>query len=100
MAICPRVTFEAATFPSRVEGPILPDDIPGKESRVYRQPVGVVGMISPWNFPFHLSSRSIAPAMALGNAVVIKPASDTPVTGGLLLAKIYEEAGLPPGCST
>jgi aldehyde dehydrogenase (NAD+) len=54
-------------------------------------------MISPWNFPFHLSSRSIAPAMALGNAVVIKPASDTPVTGGLLLAKVYEEAGLPPG---
>ena len=41
------VTLEAATFPSRVEGPILPTDIPGKESRVYRQPVGVVGMISP-----------------------------------------------------
>ena len=54
-------------------------------------------MISPWNFPLHLSNRSIAPALALGNAAVIKPASDTPVTGGLLLAKIYEEAGLPPG---
>jgi aldehyde dehydrogenase (NAD+) len=92
-----RVTFEASTFPTRVEGPIMPCDIPGKESRVYREPVGVVGMISPWNFPFHLSSRSIAPAIALGNTVVIKPASDTPVTGGLLLAKIYEEAGLPPG---
>jgi aldehyde dehydrogenase (NAD+) len=91
------VTLEAMSFPSRVEGPIMPCDIPGKESRVYRQPVGVVGMISPWNFPFHLSSRSIAPAMALGNSVVIKPASDTPVTGGLLLAKIYEEAGLPAG---
>ena len=75
----------------------MPNDIPGKESRVYRQPVGVVGMISPWNFPLHLSNRSIAPALALGNAAVIKPASDTPVTGGLLLAKIYEEAGLPPG---
>lgn len=91
------VTFEAASFPSRVEGPIVPTDIPGKESRVYRQPVGVVGMISPWNFPFHLSSRSVAPAIAVGNAVVIKPASDTPVTGGLLLAKIFEEAGLPAG---
>jgi aldehyde dehydrogenase (NAD+) len=91
------VTLEAATFPSRVEGPILPTDIPSQESRVYRQPVGVVGMISPWNFPMHLSSRSVAPALALGNAVVIKPASDTPVTGGLLLAKIYEEAGLPTG---
>jgi aldehyde dehydrogenase (NAD+) len=91
------VTFEASTFPSRMEGPIVPTDVPGKESRVYRRPVGVVGMISPWNFPFHLSSRSIAPALALGNTVVIKPASDTPVTGGLLLAKIYEEAGLPSG---
>jgi aldehyde dehydrogenase (NAD+) len=91
------VTLEASTFPSRVEGPIVPTNVPGKESRVYRQPVGVVGMISPWNFPLHLCSRSIAPALALGNGVVIKPASDTPVTGGLLLAKIYEEAGLPPG---
>jgi aldehyde dehydrogenase (NAD+) len=91
------VTFEASSFPSRVEGPIVPTDLPHKESRVYRQPVGVVGMISPWNFPFHLSSRSVAPAMAVGNTVVIKPASDTPVTGGLLLAKIYEEAGLPAG---
>jgi acyl-CoA reductase-like NAD-dependent aldehyde dehydrogenase len=58
------VTFEAASFPSRVEGPIVPTDIPHKESRVYRQPVGVVGMISPWNFPFHLSSRSVAPALS------------------------------------
>ena len=91
------MTLEAATFPSRVEGPILPADIPDKESRVYRTPVGVVGMISPWNFPLHLSNRSVAPALAVGNAVVIKPASDTPVTGGLLLAKIYEEAGLPAG---
>jgi aldehyde dehydrogenase (NAD+) len=91
------MTLEAASFPSRAEGYILPADVAGKESRVYRQPVGVVGMISPWNFPLHLSNRSVAPALALGNAAVIKPASDTPVTGGLLLAKIYEEAGLPPG---
>jgi len=91
------MTLEAASFPSRQEGDILPTDVEGKESRVYRRPVGVVGMISPWNFPLHLSNRSIAPALALGNAAVIKPASDTPVTGGLLLAKIYEEAGLPPG---
>ncbi len=91
------MTLEAATFQTRAEGYLIPADIPGKESRVYRQPVGVVGMISPWNFPLHLSNRSIAPALALGNAAVIKPASDTPVTGGLLLAKIYEEAGLPDG---
>jgi aldehyde dehydrogenase (NAD+) len=91
------VTLEASSFPSSAEGVMLAADIPGKESRIYRQPVGVVGMIGPWNFPLHLSSRSVAPAIALGNAVVVKPASDTPVSGGLLLGKIYEEAGLPAG---
>jgi aldehyde dehydrogenase (NAD+) len=89
--------LEAATLPYLVEGRILPADIPGKESRMYRKPVGVVGVISPWNWPMQLSARSVAPALAVGNAVVVKPASDTPVTGGLLLAKIFEEAGLPPG---
>jgi aldehyde dehydrogenase (NAD+) len=97
MADARAITAEAATFPSRIDGSIRSTDIPGKESRIYRHPVGVVGMISPWNFPFHLSSRSIAPAMACGNTVVIKPASDTPITGGTLLAKIYEEAGVPAG---
>ena len=91
------VTLEASSFPSSAEGVMLAADVPGKESRVYRQPAGVVGMIGPWNFPLHLSSRSVAPAIALGNAVVVKPASETPVSGGLLLGKIYEEAGLPAG---
>jgi aldehyde dehydrogenase (NAD+) len=87
----------SATAPHLVEAPNLPTDIKGKEGRVYRKPVGVVGVISPWNWPLHLSMRSVAPALAVGNAVVIKPASDTPVTGALLLAKIFEEAGLPDG---
>lgn len=91
------VMLEASFAPYRAEGRILPSDVPGKECRVYAQPVGVVGVISPWNWPLQLSNRSVAPALALGNAVVLKPASDTPVTGGLLLAKIFEEAGLPPG---
>ncbi|WP_425644147.1 aldehyde dehydrogenase family protein [Agrobacterium leguminum] len=90
-------TLAAATMPARVAGRILPTDILGKESRVYRSPIGVVGVISPWNFPMHLSNRSIAPALAVGNGVVVKPAEDTPVTGGLLIASIYEEAGLPAG---
>lgn len=89
--------LEAASMPAHMRGQIIPVDVPGKEARVYRKPVGVVGVISPWNFPFVLSNRSMAPAMALGNAVVLKPSSDTPITGGLLLAKIYEEAGLPAG---
>lgn len=91
------VMSEAATMPHHVEGTILPSDIPGKENRVYREPVGVVAVISPWNFPMQLSNRSVAPALAVGNAVVLKPAGDTPVTGALLLARIFEEAGLPPG---
>jgi len=91
------ITLEAASFPHRVEGRMLPLDEPGKESRAYRQPLGVIGVISPWNFPMYLAHRSIGPALALGNGVVVKPAKDTPVTGGLLIAKIFEEAGLPPG---
>lgn len=88
---------EAASFPYRMHGDILPSDTPGKENRVYRQALGVVSVISPWNFPMNLSNRSVASALAVGNTVVLKPASDTPITGGLLLAKIYEEAGLPAG---
>lgn len=91
------MTQEAASFPTRVSGQIFDTNTPNREVRVERGPVGVVGVISPWNFPLHLTQRSVAPALALGNAVVIKPASDTPVTGGLLLARVFEEAGLPAG---
>ncbi|MDR7293258.1 aldehyde dehydrogenase family protein [Pseudoglutamicibacter albus] len=88
---------EATTFPTRITGQILPSNTPGKTNYVFREPLGVVGVISPWNFPFTLSMRSVAPALGCGNAVVLKPASDTPLTGGLLLAKIFEAAGLPAG---
>ncbi len=88
---------EAATLPFHVAGAILPSYEVGKENRVYRHALGVVGVISPWNFPFYLSIRTIAPAIALGNSVVVKPAEDTPITGGLLIAKLFEEAGLPAG---
>ncbi|BCM68526.1 MULTISPECIES: aldehyde dehydrogenase family protein [Streptomyces] len=81
----------------RPEGKILPSPTEGKENRVYRVPVGVVGVISPFNFPFLLSLKSVAPALALGNAVVLKPHQNTPIAGGTLLAKIFEEAGLPGG---
>lgn len=88
---------ESAGFPLKMEGKTLPSIWPDKENRVYRKPVGVIGVISPWNFPLHLSMRSIAPALATGNAVVHKPASSTPITGGLLIARLLEEAGLPEG---
>ncbi|MDO5512530.1 aldehyde dehydrogenase family protein [Corynebacterium sp.] len=88
---------ESAQFPTRIKGSIHPSDTPGKTNLVFREPVGVVGVISPWNFPFTLSMRSVAPALACGNAVVLKPASDTPLVGGLLFGKIFEAAGLPQG---
>ncbi len=91
------ITNQSTEFPFRVGGEIKDSMIPGKENHVKRIPMGVIGVISPWNFPFNLSMRAVAPALALGNAVVLKPASPTPVTGGLLLAKIFEEAGLPEG---
>ena len=91
------ITVEAASFPHRAAGRLLPIDEPGKDSLAYRQPLGVIGVISPWNFPIYLAQRSVGPAIALGNTVVLKPSQETPVTGGLLLAKLFEEAGLPPG---
>jgi len=62
-----------------------------------RMPHGVVGVISPFNFPLVLSIRSIAPALATGNAVVHKPDPQTPVSGGFIIARLFEEAGLPQG---
>ncbi|WP_214788121.1 aldehyde dehydrogenase family protein [Exiguobacterium sp. s21] len=88
---------EAATFPFRMDGLIKPSIVPNKENRVYRKPLGVIGVISPWNFPFHLAVRSIVSALSTGNTVVVKPAAATPVTGGLLFASLFEEAGLPKG---
>ncbi|WP_121741977.1 aldehyde dehydrogenase family protein [Natronorubrum halophilum] len=88
---------QAASYPFRMKGQHAESVIPGKEHIVERNPAGVVGVISPWNFPLHLSMRAVAPAIAAGNAVVLKPASNTPITGGLLLARIFEEAGVPEG---
>lgn len=87
----------SSTYPMRVTGQIVPTESRGEESLVYRRPLGVIGIISPWNSPINLTMRSLAPALALGNAVVVKPASDTPITGGLMHARIFEEAGLPKG---
>lgn len=88
---------EAVHLCLRPEGRILPSPEDGKENRLYRTPVGVVGVISPFNFPLLLSVKTVAPALALGNAVVLKPHQSAPVTGGSLVAKIFEDAGLPAG---
>lgn len=88
---------ESMQLALRAEGKIVPSPVDGKENRVYRVPVGVVGVISPFNFPFLLSLKSVAPALALGNAVVLKPHQNTPICGGALVAKVLEDAGLPKG---
>jgi benzaldehyde dehydrogenase (NAD) len=62
-----------------------------------RVPVGVVGVIAPFNFPLILSIRAVGPALALGNAVLLKPDPRTSVAGGVSLARVFEEAGIPPG---
>ena len=80
----------------RVYGEIVPPPVAGKRLWILKQPIGVVGAITPWNFPATMVTRKIAPALAAGCAVVLKPASATPLTA-LALARICEEAGLPGG---
>jgi vanillin dehydrogenase len=88
---------EAATLPFRAGGTTPPSVRPGARNIVSREPVGVVSVISPFNFPFFLGIKSVAPALALGNGVVLKPHPETPQVGGVLIGEIFEEAGLPPG---
>ncbi|MGQ0549984.1 MAG: NAD-dependent succinate-semialdehyde dehydrogenase [Armatimonadota bacterium] len=80
----------------RVYGEIVPPPIAGKRLWVLKQPIGVVAAITPWNFPATMVTRKIAPALAAGCTVVLKPASATPLTA-LALARICEDAGLPAG---
>lgn len=88
---------EAAKVPLQMYGSIRPSMIPGKENRIYRIPIGVVGVISPFNFPLNLSIRSVAPALAAGNGVVLKPDMQTFMSGGTIIAKVFELAGVPKG---
>ncbi|MFZ2386587.1 MAG: benzaldehyde dehydrogenase [Polaromonas sp.] len=87
---------EAAAMLTQPKGLVLPS-VEGCTSIARRMPHGVVGIISPFNFPFLLTSRAALPALATGNAVVLKPDPRTPVSGGVLLALLLEAAGLPKG---
>src|SRR2546422_5626565 len=80
----------------RVSGEWIPSPQPGKRYWVFRQPIGPVAAVTPWNFPATMVTRKIAPALAAGCSVVLKPASATPLTA-LAIARITEAAGLPPG---
>ena len=90
------ILLAASSMPLQPQGQVLPQ-VTGRFNFARRVPLGVVGVISPFNFPLILSMRSVAPALAAGNAVVLKPDPQTPVTGGFYIAKAFEEAGLPSG---
>ncbi|MGV3572458.1 MAG: benzaldehyde dehydrogenase [Ramlibacter sp.] len=87
---------EAAAMLTQPRGLVLPS-LEGSTSIARRMPHGVVGVISPFNFPFLLTIRATLPALATGNAVVLKPDPRTPVSGGVLIARLLEAAGLPAG---
>jgi benzaldehyde dehydrogenase (NAD) len=89
-------SFEAASLASQPYGEMIHSAQP-RMSISRRLPAGVVGVISPFNAPLILSIRSVAPALALGNAVVLKPDPRTAVVGGFSIARVFQEAGLPDG---
>lgn len=78
-------------------GTVIPSDMPGAMAMGLRQPVGVVAGLAPWNAPLILSLRSVVTPMAVGNTAILKPSELSPLTGGLALAEIFDEAGFPPG---
>ncbi|MGW3199535.1 benzaldehyde dehydrogenase [Streptomyces sp. NPDC001118] len=88
--------FECAGLPTHPQGEVLTSE-DARWSLARRRPAGVVSVIAPFNFPLILGLRSVAPALALGNAVLLKPDPRTAVSGGVVIARVFEEAGLPAG---
>jgi benzaldehyde dehydrogenase (NAD) len=86
----------AAAMPHQAQGLVLPST-PGRISLARRRAIGVVGIIAPFNFPLYLAMRAVAPALAVGNAVILKPDPRTALCGGLVIARLFELAGLPDG---
>ena len=96
ISTCISFCKQAMGFPYMMRGETIPSDIPGKQNFVFKSPKGVIGVIAPWNVPLVLAMRSVVPAIATGNTVVLKPASDTPGTA-FLIGKFFEKAGFPKG---
>jgi lactaldehyde dehydrogenase/glycolaldehyde dehydrogenase len=96
------VTFTAdyidymAEWARRIEGEILESDRPGETIFLFRQPIGVIGGILPWNFPFFLIARKAAPALVTGNTIVIKPSEETP-HNAVKFCELLAESDLPAG---
>lgn len=91
-----QVLHESAALPAHSQGEVLPSTS-GRLSLARRRPLGVIGVISPFNFPLYLAMRAVAPALAVGNGVVLKPDPRTAVSGGFSIARIFDLAGLPKG---
>jgi lactaldehyde dehydrogenase / glycolaldehyde dehydrogenase len=85
-----------AEWARRIEGEILPSDRPGETILMFRKAIGVVGGILPWNFPFFLIARKMAPALITGNTIVIKPSEETPNNADYF-TRLLAECDLPPG---
>ncbi len=92
----PGIFRSAASQNFQPIGEILPSEY-GKVSMAIRKPIGVISVISPWNFPTLLSARGLAFPLAIGNCIVLKPSEETPYTGGLIFAEIFEAVGMPNG---
>ena len=90
------MAYLAAGEGRRMYGVTTPSEMPNKWAMSMRAPIGVVGVITPWNFPFAIPSWKLMPALVAGNTAVFKPAGDTPEMAWHF-TKIFEEAGLPPG---
>jgi benzaldehyde dehydrogenase (NAD) len=92
-----REILEAAALGSQPHGVLAATAEAGRQSLARRIPLGVVGIITPWNSPFILAARAVGPALAMRNAVLLKPDIQTPVIGGFVFALLLEKAGLPKG---
>ena len=97
MGFVPGLYRMAASAPYDVKGETIPADHANSFFMAIRQPAGVVSCFAPFNVPYILGSRSFTLPIAYGNTAVLKPSEEAPLTGGLLLAEIFDEAGLPPG---
>ena len=90
------MTYYMAGEGRRLSGETVPSELPNKDAKSIRVPVGVFGLITPWNFPIAIPSWKITPALIAGNTVVLKPAEETPICAVKFVA-LLQEAGLPPG---
>ena len=95
--ITAREFIEAANLGSQPRGFLTATLDAGFQSIARRRPLGVIGIITPWNSPVILAARGMGPALAMGNAVILKPDVQTPIVGGVVFARLLEEAGLPKG---